>query len=324
MKDELHQPVLLSEVLEVLQPQVGETYLDLTAGYAGHASRILDVTQNYKGSVLIDRDEFAIDYLMDKFAEKNARKVESSDDTLSGIGDGLTIMHGDFCSSTLRLFECGNTFDMILADFGVSSPQLDIDARGFSFKSDAPLDMRMDQSQSLTAEKIVNHWREVELKEIFERYGEEAPGLAAKHARIVAGGRPWKTTRELAEAIASGGRRRSEHTGAKKPYYKHKHPATRVFQALRIVVNDELGLIERTLPILPKLLNPNGRLAIISFHSLEDRLVKRFLREESTLGVESELEILTKSPIVAGKMELGINPRARSAKLRVARKCLTR
>ena len=114
---------------------------------------------------------------------------------------------------------------------------------------------------------------------------------------------------------------RSEHTGVKKPYYKYKHPATRVFQALRIVVNDELGLIERTLPILPKLLNPNGRLAIISCHSLEDRLVKRLLREESTLGVESELEILTKSPIVAGKMELGINPRARSAKLRAARKC---
>ena len=300
MKNGLHQPVLMSEVLEALQPQVGESYLDLTAGYAGHASRILDATQDYKDSVLIDRDEFAVDYLMQKFADKGVKKVEMNDmaGSKSNIGNELTVIHGDFCSSTLWLFECGNTFDMILADFGVSSPQLDQTERGFSFSKPAPLDMRMDRSQDLTAEAIVNHWREKDLAEIFERYGEEKSGLAMKHARIVAGGRPWRTTTDLAEAIATGGRRLSK---TKQLYYGHRHPATQVFQALRIVVNDELGLIERTLSVLPKLLSRDGRVAIISFHSLEDRLVKRFFKENSTLGVESELEVLTKSPVVAGK-----------------------
>lgn len=331
-EDELHRPVLLSEVLGVLQPQRGESYLDLTAGYAGHASRILDVTQNYNASVLVDRDEFAVNYLQEKFGQ--GARVLSADDLQASGGKneseprGLTIIHDDFCSSTLRLFECGKTFDLILADFGVSSPQLDIASRGFSFSKPAPLDMRMDQSQTLTAEKIVNHWRERELQEIFERYGEEKPGLAQKHARVVAGGRPWRTTTELADAIAAGGRRKlpdgtyAEPTRKMRERMSHirRHPATQVFQALRIVVNDELSLIERTLPILPKLLNPGGRVAIISFHSLEDRLVKQYFREASTLGVESELEVLTKSPIMAGNVELGINPRARSAKLRAAKR----
>lgn len=290
VEEELHKPVLLSEVLDVLAPQPGETYLDLTAGYAGHASKILAVTRQYKGSVLIDRDDFAIDYLRGKYE-----------------GEPVEIVKSDFCGAAQHLRECGKTFDMILADFGVSSPQLDNAERGFSFSKLAPLDMRMDREQELTAEFVVNKFSEKALAEIFVKHGEETNGLAHKHAEIIVHGRPWRTTTELADAL-----------GAK--HYGHSHPATKVFQAIRIVVNDELGEIERTLPILPELLNLGGRLAIISFHSLEDRLVKQFFKEESTLGMESRLDILTKKPIIAGNMELGINPRARSAKLRCAKK----
>ena len=190
----------------------------------------------------------------------------------------------------------------------MSSPQLDQAERGFSFAKDGPLDMRMDQRQELTAERIVNKWSERELIEILTQYGEERLGFAKLVARIIVDGRPWQSTEALAQAIARKVRR------------GRTHPATRVFQAIRIVVNDELGEIERTLPLMPKLLKPGGRVALITFHSLEDRLVKRYLRQASSLGEESELEILTKTPIVAGEQELFINPRARSAKLRAAKR----
>ncbi len=287
--EELHQPVLLSEVLEVLQPRAGESYLDLTAGYAGHASKILDVTQNYKDSVLVDRDENAIKVLREEFANSS-----------------VTLIRKDFYSAVLQEIECGNAFDLILMDFGVSSPQLDQAERGFSFAKNGPLDMRMDQSQSLSAEQIVNKWSERELAEILEKYGEEKPGFAKLIARTIVHGRPWKTTFELGEALKKYGR------GGKV------HPATRTFQAIRIAVNDELGEIERTLPLVPKILKPGGRVAMITFHSLEDRLVKDFLKAESSLGEESPLRILTKKPITAETQELFINPRARSAKLRAA------
>lgn len=282
---------MLSEVLAGLAPRLGENYLDLTAGYAGHARQILDVTQNYKESVLIDRDEFAINYLRGKYRSEPVEIVKS-----------------DFYSAALQLIECGKTFDMILADFGVSSPQLDNGERGFAFMKDGPLDMRMDQSEELTASEIVNKWRERELAEIFEKYGEETAGLASKHARLIAGGRPWRSTKQLAEAIAKG----SGHS--------RRHPATQVFQAIRISVNDELGLIERTLPLLVKLMKPKARLALITFHSLEDRMVKRFFKEQSEMGEESALKIMTKSPKQAEESEVVINPRARSAKLRIAMK----
>lgn len=286
---ELHQPVLLSEVLSVLAPQPGESYMDLTAGYAGHASEILDVTQNYKDSVLVDRDENAIQVLKARYENRPLR-----------------IMKADFYSAVLQEIECGNAFDMILMDFGVSSPQLDRAERGFSFSKDGPLDMRMDQGQDLTAERIVNKWSERDLVEILEKYGEEKPGFAKLIARAIIHGRPWSNTKELGDALAKYGR------GGKV------HPATRTFQAIRIAVNDELGQIERTLELLPKVLNPGGRVAIITFHSLEDRLVKDWMREASGYGEESEIRILTKKPITAEMQELFINPRARSAKLRAA------
>ena len=290
--EKLHSPVLLSEVLASLSPKPGESYLDLTAGYGGHAAEILDVTQNYKDSVLVDRDEFAVEYLKRKFE-----------------GQPVTIIHDDFYSSMLQLLESGKTFDIILADFGVSSPQLDIGKRGFSFTKEAPLDMRMDQRQKLTAGYIVNHWSERDLGDIFIKYGEIPSGSARMYARVIVHHRPIQTTVELAELI------RTRIHG-----YSKTHPATRVFQAIRIAVNDELGLIEKSLPLLPDLLNKNGRLGFITFHSLEDRLVKDFFRNETDHGEESRLEVETKKPITADPQELFINPRARSAKLRVATK----
>ena len=286
---ELHQPVLLSEVLEVLRPQPGESYMDLTAGYAGHASEILDVTQNYKDSVLIDRDKNAIQVLKARYENRPIR-----------------ILEADFYSAVLQEIECGNAFDMILMEFGVSSPQLDRGERGFSFSKDGPLDMRMDQKQDLDASMIVNKWRESEIVDILERYGEEKPGFARLIARAIVHGRPWKSTLELSEALRKYGR------GGKV------HPATRTFQAIRIAVNDELGQIERMLPLLPRVLKPGGRVAMITFHSLEDRLVKDWMREETGKGMESQIRILTKKPITAENEELFINPRARSAKLRAA------
>ncbi|MBO4812994.1 16S rRNA (cytosine(1402)-N(4))-methyltransferase RsmH [Candidatus Saccharibacteria bacterium] len=289
--EKLHTPVLLSEVLATLEPHPGDKYLDLTAGYGGHASKILDVTQNYKDSCLVDRDEFAVSNLKQKFPHD------------------ITIMHTDFYNAVLQLFECGKTFDIILADFGVSSPQLDKEERGFSFKNEAPLDMRMDQRQKRTAADIVNHSSEKELVTILVKYGEENPGRAAMLAREIVHHRPINTTTELADLIKSKTRGHSK-----------VHPATKAFQAIRIAVNDELGQIERTLPYLPKLLNKNGRLGIITFHSLEDRLVKDYFKTASSFGEESELTIVNKKPIIAEEQELVINPRARSAKLRVAKR----
>ena len=285
-----HIPVLLSEVLAGLNPKPGESYLDLTAGFGGPASEILDVTQSYKTAVLVDRDEFAARYLRQEFPPETK------------------IIHADFYSAMLQLFECGQTFDLILADFGVSSPQLDREERGFSFKFDAPLDMRMDRTQKLTAADVVNKYSERELARIFATYGEEPVGRAKMLAREIVHRRPINTTKELADLIKS------------KSKYSKLHPATKVFQAIRIVVNDELTQIEKSLPLIPKLLNKNGRVGFITFHSLEDRLVKDFLKEQTSLGEESPLEIINKKPITAGNVELVINPRARSAKLRLAKK----
>ena len=288
--EKLHIPVLLSEVLAYLDPHPGDKYLDLTAGYGGHASKILDVTQTYKDSYLVDRDEFAANHLRQEFPPET------------------TIMNTDFYSAVLQLIECGKTFDLILADFGVSSPQLDREERGFSFKYDTSLDMRMDQRQKLTASDVVNRYSERELADIFTTYGEEPLGRSKMLAREIVHNRPINSTKQLADIIKA------------KSRYTKNHPATQIFQAIRIEVNGELEQIRNTLPLLPKLLNKNGRLGIITFHSLEDRLVKDYFKEAASHGEESELTIITKKPIVAGEQELVINPRARSAKLRVAYK----
>ncbi len=282
-----HKPVLLSEVLECLQPRSGESYLDFTAGYGGHARAILDVTRNYKEAVLVDRDEFAVGELTKEFKEKEAK-----------------IVHNDFYSAALQHIECGNSFDIILADLGVSSVQVDRAERGFSFAHDGPLDMRMDRSQEFSAETVVNKYSLLELQEIFEKYGEVRPAFARTVAREIVKNRPIFSTGELVALIAKFGR------GGRR------NPATQFFQAIRIVVNDELALLEKTLPLIPQLLKVGGRFGIITFHSLEDKIVKDFIREATGHGEESVIAEINRKPISPKVSEVVINPRARSAKLR--------
>lgn len=283
-----HTPVLLEQVLLYLQPKPGETYLDLTAGYGGHAKAVLERT-NYSPAVLIDRDEQAADFLQANFGAKN-----------------VEIMQQDFYSASQKLYERGQRFDMILADLGVSSPHLNMAERGFSFQKEGPLDMRMDRRQELTAEMVVNTYSEEELADLFRRYGGEP--RAKKLAREIVRHRPVRTTAELAELV----------TQVWPPAGRRIHPATRAFQSLRIEVNDELDQLKKSLPVWINLLKPAGRLGIISFHSLEDRLVKEAFAEAGGNTYDAEIKILTKRPIAAGEDEKVFNPRARSAKLRAA------
>lgn len=284
-----HVPVLLDATLRELAPKAGESYLDLTAGYAGHARAVLDITKNDKESVLVDRDEYAIMHLQ-PLADR-----------------GVQLMHTDFVSAATQLYEEGRAFNLILIDLGVSSPQLDQGERGFSFSHNGPLDMRMDRSQSQTAADLVNTASIQELATIIHEYGEE-PFMQAKHiAEQIVANRPFYETEPLAALIKQTYRGRQGRI----------HPATRTFQALRIAVNDELGQVKAVLPLLPKLLTKGGRVGIISFHSLEDRLVKRFFKEQEEAGFEAELQTLTKKPI-SGATDDVHNPRSRSAKLRVA------
>lgn len=287
--NELHVPVLLESTLGLLNPKKGESYLDLTAGYGGHASRILDITGNYAESVLVDRDDYAIQRL-ESLSNKGAR-----------------LIHTDFATAAKQLTEEGKNFDIVLVDLGVSSPQLDQSERGFSFTNSGPLDMRMDRRQSCSAETLVNTATEDELTRIINQYGEEPIGFSKIVAKTIIASRPLSQTGELADLIKSVYRGK----------WKKIHPATRTFQALRIAVNDELRQVEDLLPLLPRLLKPGGRVGIISFHSLEDRLVKRYFKEQFESGFEGELLPVTKKPI-AGSTDDVHNPRARSSKLRVA------
>ena len=285
---QLHIPVLLDEVVNVLAPKNGETYLDLTAGLGGHSKEITRQIGDEKLAILVDRDEDAIRELRKQCGFTN-------------------LMKSDFLSACKELSDKGKQFDMILMDLGVSSPQLDRAQRGFSFMSDGPLDMRMDQSQSWTAAELVNRASEKDLSQIIVQYGEESVKTASRIAAAIRRNRPIKTTTQLAIVIESV-----------LPRTGKIHPATRTFQAIRIAINDELEQLRQSLEILPELLKPGGRIAIITFHSLEDRIVKQFLYERSQSGYESDFKLVTKKPITASKNEIVNNPRARSAKLRAA------
>ncbi len=285
----LHVPVLLESTLTLLQPTKGESYLDLTAGYGGHAREFLAQTENYADSVLVDRDDYAIERLK-SFSDK-----------------GVRLMHTDFVSAAKQLVQEGKQFNIVLVDLGVSSPQLDQSERGFSFTNSGRLDMRMDRRQGVSAETLVNTASADELTRIITQYGEEPIGFARQIATAIVGSRPLSLTEELANLIKQTYRGK----------WKKTHPATRTFQALRIAVNDELRQIEDLLPDLPRLLKPGGRVGIISFHSLEDRLIKRFFKEQFEAGLEAELAPLNKKPI-AGDIYNVHNPRARSSKLRAA------
>ncbi len=277
-----HIPVLSEAVLEGLKVQPGGQYLDATVGGAGHALLILQAAPQTK-LVALDQDSQALAAAQAKLAE---------------LGSRVTYHHTNFSR-----FDPGELrFDGILADIGVSSTQLDQSQRGFSFRQEAPLDMRMDSTQALTAEEIVNHWDEKTLADTIYEYGEER--LSRRIARQIVEKRPFGTTTELAGAIA--------HAYPAKARHGRIHPATRTFQALRIAVNSELKVLEEFLAKAPDWLAPGGRLAIISFHSLEDRIVKYAFRGDE------RLQIVTKKPIVATRAEIRENKRSRSAKLRVA------
>ncbi|HUP26750.1 MAG TPA: 16S rRNA (cytosine(1402)-N(4))-methyltransferase RsmH [Candidatus Limnocylindrales bacterium] len=299
MEDEKHIPVLLDEVLHYLDPQAGDTYLDLTAGYGGHAAKVLERTLEASQATLVDRDQNAIDYLSRQKALRSAEIIQK-----------------DFLSASKDLGDQKRRYKLILADLGVSSPHLDNASRGFSIRHNGPLDMRMDSRQELTADRIVNNYTEAELTKLLREYGEE-PHSRAIAASIVAN-RPIADTHELAEIIARAVPRRRTHGPASKI-----HPATRSFQAIRLAVNDELGLLQAALPLWLGLLAPGGRIVVISFHSLEDRIVKQFFHEYSGDRYDAPLKRLTKRPIQASEKELAFNPRARSAKLRAAAKIKT-
>ncbi|MBV8884747.1 MAG: 16S rRNA (cytosine(1402)-N(4))-methyltransferase RsmH [Chroococcidiopsidaceae cyanobacterium CP_BM_RX_35] len=277
-----HVPVLSRELIEGLAIRPGGHYLDATVGGGGHSRLILAAAPDVRVTA-IDRDEQAIT------VAKNQLAVYS---------DRVRFVRENFAAYEA----CGVVFDGIVADLGVNSAQLDTPERGFSFRSSANLDMRMDRRQPRTAAEVINHWNEVQLADIFFKYGEER--LSRRIARRIVEQRPFQTTTELANAIA--------HCVPSQYRYGRIHPATRVFQALRIVVNEELTSLETFLMRMPTTLTSGGRIGIISFHSLEDRLVKHALRSSPIL------QVLTKKPITPQADELGQNPRSRSAKLRIA------
>ena len=307
-KDYGHKPVLLDECLDALAIKPEGNYLDGTLGRAGHSLAILRRLTTGR-LVGIDRDQTAI---------------EAAEERLAEFGDRVTLVHGNFADLGNILQELGITgLDGMLFDLGVSSPQLDEPRRGFSYMHDAPLDMRMDETAALDAGEVVNTWSYEELRRIFYEYGEEryAPQVAKAIVRRRED-KPVETTGELAEII------RGAMPGA--ALREKQHPAKRTFQAIRIAVNGELDALPPMLEAAADGLRPGGRLAVITFHSLEDRIVKQKLRELATgctcppefpvcvCGRKPKMKLITRKPIVSGSAELEENPRARSAKLRVA------
>jgi 16S rRNA (cytosine1402-N4)-methyltransferase len=305
-----HVPVLADEVRRLLEVQPGETVVDATFGAGGHAE-LLALDLHGKGRfIVIDRDPTARQYF-----EGFRRKA----------GVQARFLRGEFATVLDQLATNDVRADAVLLDLGVSSMQLDRPERGFSYAVDAPLDMRMDPAADETAADIVNGAPERELGEIFRRYGEER--YARQIARAIVRRRPrepFARTGELVDVIKT-----AIPTPAR---FGDGHPARRVFQALRIAVNDELGQLEEALPAAIRLLRPQGRIAVISFHSLEDRIVKRFFRAEArgcecppdfpvcTCGRDPVLRILTSRAVRPEAREVALNPRSASARLRVAEK----
>jgi len=286
----MHKPVLIKEVLEELNPQKGENFIDCTFGFGGHSLAILKKNKP-DGKVLgIEQDKEVL-----KFAPKNKRLILLKDNFKN-------------LKEIVRKYNF-NKIDGILLDLGVSSWHFDKSNRGFSFQTDELLKMNCSEDP-LNAQEIINQWPEQELIKIFREYGQEKfPG---RIARVICEQRSKyqiKTTKQLVDII--------EQAIPKKHRYRKIHFATKVFQALRITVNDELNNLIKVLPQAVSLLEPGGRLAVISFHSLEDRIVKHFFRDEFKKG---NLEILTKKPIIPERDEIISNPRSRSAKLRVIKK----
>ena len=305
-----HVSVLLEECIQGLAIKPDGIYVDGTLGGAGHSSRI--AAKLTTGRLIgIDRDNVAL---------------EAAAERLRPFEDRVTLVHANFCDMDQALQELGiDKVDGILLDLGVSSPQLDDGQRGFSYMTDAPLDMRMNGEDTRDARQIVNTWSYEELKRILYDYGEErfAPRIAAAICRRREQ-EPIETTLELVDVIKSA--------MPASALREKQHPAKRSFQAIRIAVNDELGAVETVMKKAVPLLNPCGRLAVITFHSLEDRIVKNAMAEAAkgctcppsfpvcVCGKKPQVRIVTRKPIVSGEEELERNPRARSAKLRICEK----
>ena len=304
----VHRSVLLWECIDALHIKPDGIYLDGTLGGAGHSSQIAQRLTTGR-LIGVDRDTVAL---------------EAAKERLAPWMDRVTLVHDNFANLASILDRLGlEKIDGMLFDLGVSSPQLDDGSRGFSYMADAPLDMRMNREEGLTAWTVVNEWPREELRRILFDYGEEryAPLIAAAIERKRAE-KPIETTLELVDIIR----------GAMPPQAlrEKQHPAKRSFQAIRIAVNDELGSVDRMLADAADRLNPGGRLAVITFHSLEDRIVKSAMNAAAkgctcppdfpvcVCGKKPKVKVLTRKPIISGKEELEENPRARSAKLRVA------
>ncbi|MER3400269.1 MAG: 16S rRNA (cytosine(1402)-N(4))-methyltransferase [Thermoflexus sp.] len=300
----MHIPVLLREVLDGLKVQPGGRYIDATVGGGGHAAAILERSAPDGRLLGIDRDP---------------EVLERARERLRPFGERVVLAQGSYAE--LRRLAVRYDFlevDGILFDLGLSSWQLSDPHRGFSFQIEGPLDMRYDPGQGIPASEIVNRWPEKELAALIRRYGEER--YARRIARAIVRHRPIRTTTELAALIA-----RTVGWGR-----DDLHPATRTFLALRIAVNDELSALEQALPQAVSLLKPGGRLAVIAFHSLEDRIVKTFFQREArdclcppqvpvcTCGHRATLRLITRKPIRPSEEEVRVNPRARSARLRIA------
>jgi 16S rRNA (cytosine1402-N4)-methyltransferase len=291
-----HVPVLFQQAIDFLNVRPGGTYADCTLGLAGHAEGIVRRLGPEGRLIGFDRDPQALDLAKVRLA-RVLNELGSQAPQITLIGEAF---------STIASHVQPASLDGILADFGVSSLQFDEVSRGFSFQTDGPLSMRMDTRQDLTAEQVVNEADERELADLIYEYGEER--RSRRIARAIVRGRPVTTTGQLARIVAQAA-----------PAMKQDriHPATRTFQALRIYVNRELDEIKALMEAAPNLLKPSGRLVVISFHSLEDRIAKDTLREGAHNGT---LEILTRKPVIAEEEETDRNPRSRSAKLRAAEK----
>jgi 16S rRNA (cytosine1402-N4)-methyltransferase len=293
-----HVPVLLNEAIRYLNVRAGGTYVDATLGFAGHATAIARQLGGKGRLVGFDRDPEALEMARARF-EALSQELGEQMPQRELYGEEFSALSRHIPQASL---------DGLLADFGVSSMQFDQAHRGFSFQADGPLDMRMDPRRGTTAEQVVNQADEKVLADLIYEFGEER--RSRRFARAIVRARPIKTTAQLARVLSAVAPAMKSERG------RHSiHPATRIFQALRIYVNAELNEIEALLQQASGLLKPGGRLVVISFHSLEDRLAKDALREGARQGI---FEVLTRKPVTASEEETDRNPRARSAKLRAA------
>jgi 16S rRNA (cytosine1402-N4)-methyltransferase len=300
-----HVPVLLKEAIDFLAVRRGGTYIDATVGLGGHSFEIAKRLGAPGHLIGLDKDPAALEIAQRKLVVGRSSLVVGEQPDWPTV----TLLHRSFAE--VAEGQRPATIDGLLADLGVSSLQLDTAARGFSFQADGPLDMRMDPRSERTAEQVVNHLDERQLADVIYEFGEER--RSRRIARAICRSRPIRTTAQLADVISAAARPMNR---GQDKYDRKIHPATRTFQALRIFVNRELDDLRALLEAAPRILKPGGRVVVISFHSLEDRMVKDVFREGAMK--DKYYRILTKKPVTASEEESDRNPRARSAKLRAA------